>query len=82
MPQAEEKAAMSDMEWRYAFGLRLYHARMAKGMSQRDLGKLVGVHHNTISLYEMGSCEPTAHKFLRICDALKVSADEMLGRGE
>lgn len=72
---------MSDMEWRYAFGLRLYHARMAKGMSQRDLGKLVGVHHNTISLYEMGSSEPTAHRFLRICNALDKSADELLGRG-
>ena len=73
---------MSNQEWRYAFGTRMYKSRVAKGMSQRDLGKLVGVHPNTISTYEMGAHEPTVHVLARICDALKVSADELLGRDD
>ena len=71
---------MGNQEWRYAFGTRLFRARSAKGMSQRDLGKLVGVHHNTISTYEMGAHEPTAHVLHRICEALDVDADVLLGR--
>ena len=73
---------MRDRKWIYDFGTRLYNARVAKGMSQRDLGRLVGVHHNTISTYELGRHEPTLHKFARICDALKMSADELLGRDD
>lgn len=71
---------MSNQEWRYAFGMRMYEARIAKGLSQRHLGKLVGVHPNTISTYEMGTHEPTAHVLKRICDSLDVDADVLLGR--
>lgn len=73
---------MRDSKWRYDFGTRLYHARVAKGMSQKDLGKLIGLHKNTISTYEMGYHEPTLHNFARMCDALKMSADELLGRDD
>lgn len=58
--RTEETAAESrDREFEYRWGVRLEQLRMAKKMSRADLGKLIGVHRNTIIHWESGDSAPT-----------------------
>lgn len=40
------------------FGQQIRQSRVAKGLSQKKLGELLGVSQKTISRYELGSCIP------------------------
>lgn len=48
----------------------LKETRSAKGLSQAELAKLVGVSRNTISSIETGQYQPTAKLALTLCIAL------------
>ncbi len=52
-----------------SFGERLRAARLAKGLSQRDLGLLLGVHTNTVRSWELGHNIPSnsAHERIAGC---------------
>ncbi len=51
--------------------------RKAKGLSQADLAKLVGVSRNTISSIETGQYEPTAKLALLLCVALELKFEDL-----
>ncbi len=51
--------------------------RKAKGLSQTDLAKLVGVSRNTISSIETGQYEPTAKLALLLCVALELKFEDL-----
>ena len=57
------------------FAKRLRELRRAKGFSQTDLGKLVGLHYTHIGRYERGTAKPSGTALKRLADALDVSAD-------
>jgi transcriptional regulator with XRE-family HTH domain len=56
--------------------IRLY--RKQKGLSQRELGKLIGVDHSHISKWETGSINPGADNLLKLSEVLGVSTSALL----
>lgn len=54
-------------------------ARLAKGLSQRDVGKILGISFQQIQKYENGSSILDCRKLIALCKLLDVSADELLG---
>jgi transcriptional regulator with XRE-family HTH domain len=61
------------------FGQRLAAIRKARGLSQRDLAAKVGMSNRMIAYYEAQTERPPATKLTAFSQALKVSADELLG---
>lgn len=61
------------------FGKRLATIRKARGLSQRDLAKLVGISNRMIAYYEAQTERPPAAKLDTLAKTLKVSTDELLG---
>ncbi len=58
---------------------RLYAIRKQHGMSQRELARLCGLGETQISKYESGAGEPNIESLKRICQALNVSTDYLVG---
>jgi transcriptional regulator with XRE-family HTH domain len=61
------------------FGDRLREIRRQRGLTQEQLGKLVNVSGRIIAYYEGQSKYPPTHLIKPLTEALKVSADELLG---
>ncbi len=57
------------------FADRLKQLRKQQGLSQSQLGSLVGVHYNHIGRYERGASQPSADVLSKIADVLDVSSD-------
>ena len=55
--------------------------RIAAGLSQRQLSRLVGVQQNTISQYEKGKREPSLEVLIKLADIFGCTIDELV-RGE
>ena len=53
----------------YELGARLKELRENKNLSQKELGKLVGVSHNSVSLYESGDRQPSISN-CQVCCAI------------
>lgn len=60
------------------FAKRLRDLRRAKGYSQTELGKLVGLHYTHIGRYERGTARPSGSALKRLADTLDVSVDYLL----
>lgn len=56
--------------------------RKARGLTQAELGKLVGVTQRVITYYENEGGSPTPDLLAKLATALRVSTDELLGRGK
>jgi transcriptional regulator with XRE-family HTH domain len=61
------------------FGKRLADLRKAAGLTQKQLGKKVGVSYWIIAYYEGETNYPPAHLIAPLAKALRVSTDELLG---
>lgn len=60
---------------------RFKELRMEQGLSQKELGTLLGYSESTISLYESGLREPKkAQDLVKIADYFDVTLDYLLGR--
>lgn len=64
---------------RFEIGRRIRARREKLGLSQQQLGVKIGTNGNNISNYEIGCSSPNLERFTRLCVALGVSADELLG---
>ena len=62
-----------------AIGERLKLARVDEGVTQKELGKLCGLTEFAISHFECGRRGPSARNLAKLCKALRVSADYILG---
>jgi DNA-binding XRE family transcriptional regulator len=62
------------MEWND----RMAAARKAAGLTQEQMGELVGVSRQAVSKWESGQAVPDAVTVARLCEALQVSADYIL----
>jgi len=58
-----------------SFPKRLKKARLEKGLSQTELGKLAGVHYTQIGRYENKGSQPSADILSKIANILEVSSD-------
>jgi transcriptional regulator with XRE-family HTH domain len=62
-----------------AFGRRLTELRLARGLTQTQLAELIDSTQRCISRYETVAEFPPAATVIDLAQALKVSADELLG---
>ena len=54
------------------FGDKIRELRKSKGITQEELGKLVGVSIRTVINYEKGSCYPKSHEiYAKLADILE-----------
>jgi transcriptional regulator with XRE-family HTH domain len=54
--------------------------RKKKGLSQADLGKMIGTSGDVVGRYERGDISPSVEVVSKIADALEVSVDYLLGK--
>lgn len=54
--------------------------RKKKGLSQADLGKMIGTSGDVVGRYERGDITPSVEVVSKIADALEVSVDYLLGK--
>lgn len=62
------------------FSNRLAELRHEKGLSQKEIAKLLYIPQTTYSHYEVGNREPSIETIIKLCDLFDVSADYLLGR--
>ncbi|MBK7418430.1 MAG: helix-turn-helix transcriptional regulator [Nitrospira sp.] len=58
---------------------RLKEWREKRGLTVRGLGELSGVHYVSIVKMESGKLDPQISTLLRLCDALRISPNQLLG---
>lgn len=61
------------------FGDRLAGIRKSRGMTQADLGDVVGVSKRVITYYEQQDAQPPGAMLVDLAKALRVSSDQLLG---
>lgn len=63
---------------KYKIGDRIKYYRKKRGLSQKQLGDLLGISSNRVSNWEQGTHRPDADILALLCKALNVSADDLL----
>jgi transcriptional regulator with XRE-family HTH domain len=61
------------------FGENMLTVRKQKGMTQQELGKVIGLDKRVISKYENGQTIPSIKVAIQIAQALQVSLDYLAG---
>lgn len=61
----------------YQFGNFLYELRSEKGLSQAELGALLGVTNKAVSKWENGSAKPNTNLIPKIAEIFDVSVEEL-----
>ena len=61
----------------YNFGNYICELREKKGLSQSELGKILGVTNKAISKWENGGAYPSAELMLPLAKALGISIEEL-----
>ena len=59
-------------------GARIKKARLDKKLTQNEFAELLDLSNNYISSIECGKAIPSLDTFIRICNALEVTADMLL----
>ena len=62
--------------------LRLRECIRRSGITQKELAKKIGVSAQTVSKYMKSDVFPALDTFAKLCSALDVSANYVLGLGE
>lgn len=62
------------------FGQILKQLRIAKGLTQNELAKILDVSKSNISKYEAGNVEPNLEVLIRISEYFEVPVDYLLGK--
>lgn len=63
-------------------GTMLQGVRQRRGLTQAELARAAGMKQGSLSLLEGGQRLPSLPNLLRLSDALEVSVDYLLGKGE
>ncbi len=62
----------------YSFGNFLHELRLRRGLTQYQLGALVGVSDKAVSKWENGFSKPQSSILYKLSDVLEISVDELL----
>ncbi len=62
----------------YDVGNRIYELRKEKGLSQKELGALIGVSNKAVSKWETGASAPKTETIIKLAAVLGVTAEELL----
>jgi transcriptional regulator with XRE-family HTH domain len=80
--RGRSKASRMDRGTSFRFGSRLAELRLARGLTQRELGEAVGISNRMVAYYERQNGSPSVTLLQRLADALGVTVDELCnGRG-
>ncbi|MDD5836252.1 MAG: helix-turn-helix transcriptional regulator [bacterium] len=60
-------------------GDRLRELRKSKGLTQGELGEMIGVKKSVICLYERELRNPTIESVIQLCEIFDVDADYLIG---
>lgn len=60
--------------------IQLKEWRERRGLSQRRLAELSGVHYVSIAKIETGQLDPRVSTLLKLCEVLRVTPSELLGK--
>lgn len=63
---------------RYDFGNRIYELRKAKGLSQKELGEMLGVSNKSVSKWENGATIPKTETLVKLAQIFDISTHELL----
>lgn len=69
----------SNHENSYLKGDRLRIARERRGLTQRELSRLLGIGENQINKYENGGADPSLRNLYMIAAQLQVTTDYLMG---
>lgn len=58
---------------------RLKEWRKRRGLSQRKLAEMSGVHHVSLARLESGQLDPQLSTLLKLCRSLNVTLDQLIG---
>lgn len=58
---------------------RLQEWRERRGVSQRKLSELSGVHHVSLARLESGKLDPQLSTLLKLCEALDITLNQLVG---
>lgn len=64
------------------FAERIKSLRLARGMTQDALGKVIGLKSDSICIYEKGKHYPEVRNLIILADYFGVSTDYLLGRSD
>ena len=64
------------------FPERLRRNRKMRGLTQAELGAKAGIAAASVSHFETGQRAPSLESLVRLADALELSTDALLGRGQ
>lgn len=70
----------SDAETEGVFAVRLREARLARGLSQSELARKIGMQPSAVAHFEGNRRKPSFANVRSIAKALEVSSDFLLGR--
>ena len=62
------------------FGERLGRLRKARGLTQAELGKKVGLSQRMVAYYEKEEAQPPGPMLIDLANVLETSVDELLGK--
>lgn len=62
----------------YKFGTRIYNLRKGKGLSQTELGDLVGVSNKAVSKWENGDAKPAMTQLIKLSKIFDISMDKIV----
>ena len=61
-----------------SFAKNLRRIRRMRGMTQEQLGEMLGIQRSAVCKYEKGRTRPNVLQLMTICNALDVSPEELL----
>lgn len=70
---------LGDLQKQYQIGHNIRNARVSRQIRQEDLAESASLSQTLLSRLECGRVVLTIDTLIKICNALKVSADEILG---
>ena len=76
MPKVHKKSPLLSGK---AIGSRIRAVRIDRGLSQVELAKAIGSHQTALSQVEVGRRGASLNQILRLCQALKVPPEKILG---
>ena len=63
----------------YELSNRIYELRTQKGLSQKELGAILGVSNKAVSKWETGTAIPKTETLIKLAEVFEISTEELLG---
>lgn len=62
----------------YELSNRIYELRTQKGLSQKELGAILGVSNKAVSKWETGTAIPKTETLIKLAEVFEISTDELI----